>query len=169
MNSCGDCCIILNWKCLFTDSSGVHQLLGEYRCFCFQYNVNINIGKHCTLSLCCFYSINPLIPTITCNHHTFQKALKWIWWNENKNQMQNSSNGEWCCCFKCKCIIYLFFGFINNFIALLNKIQQNVAYCKFKHDLHPDAESYRKNLSVRWMKTFSVEQSKILFTVKWVL
>lgn len=55
----------------------LRALLGEYRCFCFQYNVNINIGKHCTLSLCCFYSINPLIPTITCNHHTFQKALKW--------------------------------------------------------------------------------------------
>ena len=65
-----------------------------------------------------------------------------------------------------------FFGFINNFIALLNKIQQNVAYCKFKHDLHPDAKSYRKNLSVRWMKTFSLSRStksKILFTVKWVL
>ena len=65
-----------------------------------------------------------------------------------------------------------FFGFINNFIALLNKIQQNVAYCKFKHDLHPDAKSYRKNLSVRWMKTFSFSRStksKILFTVKWVL
>ena len=78
-SSSGDCCIILNWKCLSTDSSGEHQLgvlRREYRCFCFQYNVNINIGKHCTLSLCCFYSINPWIPPITCNHHTFQKALE---------------------------------------------------------------------------------------------
>ena len=58
-------------------------------------------------------------------------------------------------------VLYIFFGFINNFIALLNKIQQNVAYCKFKHDLHPDAKSYRnRNLSVRWMKTFSVDQKQ---------
>ena len=58
-------------------------------------------------------------------------------------------------------VLYIFFGFINNFIALLNKIQQNVAYCKFKHDLHPDdAKSYRKNLSVRWMKTFLVDQKQ---------